>query len=271
MDKNRRDALKKIGCAAAGLGCLPAAGCIDLSHERTPEGGTRQLAMVVDIARVNDEVAHACIEACHTAHNVPASDNPQREVKWIWQEEFERAFPDQVHPQMAAGYHELPVLLMCNHCETPACVKVCPTAATWKRKSDGIVMMDMHRCIGCRYCVVACPYGSRSFNWGDPDEQYVTTSYPSRGRGVVEKCNFCAERLRVGEEPLCVLAAREVPGGAGALTFGDLTDPDSEVSRLLRATHTISRKNALGTGPNVYYILPDDAGIPQSDHVGSAS
>ena len=78
MDNSRRDALKKIGCAAAGLGCLPLSGCIDLSHEPTPEGGPRQLAMVVDIARVNDDVAHACIEACHHGHNVPASDNPQR-------------------------------------------------------------------------------------------------------------------------------------------------------------------------------------------------
>ncbi len=269
MDESRRNALKTIGCAAAGLGCLPLAGCIDFYPERTPEGGTRQLAMVVDIARVNDDVAHACIEACHREHNVPASSDPQREVKWIWQEHFEKAFPDQVHGRMSEAYEHLSVLAMCNHCETPACVKVCPTAATWKRKSDGIVMMDMHRCIGCRYCVVACPYGSRSFNWSDPDEQFITTDFPSRGRGVVEKCNFCAERLRVGEEPLCVVASRKVPGGAGALTFGDLTDPDSEVSRILRTQHTISRKNALGTGPNVYYILPESTGTQESNHVGS--
>jgi len=271
MDESRRSALKKIGCAAAGLGCLPLGGCIDFAHERTPEGGTRQLAMVVDIAGVDDDVANACIEACHHAHNVPASSHPPREVKWIWQEEFDLAFPDQVHGQMSEGYHELPVLLMCNHCDTPACVKVCPTAATWKRKSDGIVMMDMHRCIGCRYCVVACPYGSRSFNWSDPPEESINTDFPSRMRGVVEKCNFCAERLRVGDEPLCVTEARRVAGGKGPLTFGDLSDPNSEVSQLLRTKHTISRKNALGTGPNVYYILPDSGETNESEHAGSAT
>ena len=271
MDKSRRDALKKIGCAAAGLGCLPMGGCIDFAHEPDPEGGTRQLAMVIDIARVNDDVAHACIEACHYQHNVPTSDNPRRQVKWVWQEHFNHAFPDQTHGSMAEEFEHLPVLLMCNHCDNPACVKVCPTAATWKRKSDGIVMMDMHRCIGCRYCVVACPYGSRSFNWSDPDERFINTDYPSRNRGVVEKCNFCAERLRVGEEPHCVEATREVPGGAGALTFGDMSDPDSEVSRLLRTKHTITRKNALGTGPNVYYILPDSAGVHASSDRGAES
>ena len=271
MDKSRRDALKKIGCAAAGLGCLPITGCIDLSYEPEPQGGRRQLAMVIDIAKVDDDVAHACIEACHHAHNVPASDSPQRQVKWVWQEHFKQAFPDQAHSRMAEGYDDLPVLLMCNHCDTPACVKVCPTAATWKRKSDGIVMMDMHRCIGCRYCVVACPYGSRSFNWSDPDERFINTDFPSRSRGVVEKCNFCAERLRVGEEPLCVAAARDAAGGVGALTFGDLADPDSEVSRILREKHTITRKNALGTGPNVYYILPDSADARESHDMGSES
>ena len=261
MDKSRRSCLKKIGFAAAGLGCgLPLEGCLNFSPEKVPTGGPQQLAMVIDIARVNDDVAHACIEACHHAHNVPASSEPEREVRWIWQEHFEHALPDQVHEQTAESFKHQSVLLMCNHCTTPACVKVCPTAATWKRKSDGIVMMDMHRCIGCRYCVVACPYGSRNFNWSDPDEKLIKTDYPSRSRGVVEKCNFCAERLRVGEEPICVVESRKVPGGDGALTFGNLSDPDSEVSRLLRTKRTVCRQVGLGTGPNVYYIVANDTG-----------
>jgi molybdopterin-containing oxidoreductase family iron-sulfur binding subunit len=122
-------------------------------------------------------------------------------------------------------------------------------------------MMDMHRCIGCRYCMAACPYGSRSFNWKDPREHIATdangelpSDYPARSKGVVEKCNFCAERLRVGLEPACVEAARAVPGGNGALTFGDAGDPDSDVSRILRETRTVARRVGLGTGPNVFYI-----------------
>jgi Fe-S-cluster-containing dehydrogenase component len=256
MDEGRRSALKKICFTAAGVaGGIPLLGTVRAASktaaaQHAVAAQTKQLAMVVDMANMTDGIAKACIEICHREHNVPASTDQEREIKWVWQEDFDRAFPDQFHGQMAEAYEGLPVLLMCNHCDSPACVKVCPTAATWKRKSDGLVMMDMHRCIGCRYCVVACPYGTRSFNWKDA-EQSVETTYPARSRGVVEKCNFCAERLRVGDEPLCVLASQ------GTLTFGDLSDPDSEVSELLRTKHTITRKNALGTGPNVYYIVED--------------
>lgn len=277
MDKSRRSCLKKIGYTAAGLSCgIPLLDAIGSSQpaqapatQAAPELG--QMAMVIDVAGVTEEVANACIEVCHREHNVPTSHHPQREVKWLWTEHFRHAFPDQFHGKMADSYQHMPVLLLCNHCDNPACVKVCPTAATWKRTSDGIVMMDMHRCIGCRYCVVACPYGSRSFNWSDPDPRFITTDYPSRNRGVVEKCNFCAERLRVGEEPFCVVEARRVSGGHGPLTFGDLSDPGSEVSRLLRTKHTISRKNALGTGPNVYYIVPSPEEATEGEHGGSAS
>jgi molybdopterin-containing oxidoreductase family iron-sulfur binding subunit len=123
-------------------------------------------------------------------------------------------------------------------------------------------MMDMHRCIGCRYCIAACPYGSRSFNWRDPRPYLerdgrgaLPSDYPTRTKGVVEKCTFCAERIRDGRPPACVEAANQVPGGEGALTFGNLAEPDSAVSRLLRERRTIARRVALGTGPNVYYIV----------------
>ena len=89
-----------------------------------------------------------------------------------------------------------PVLVLCNHCDNPPCARVCPTEATWKR-DDGIVMMDWHRCIGCRYCIAACPYGSRSFNWQRPAaaSRQADPDYPTRTKGVVEKCTFCDERL----------------------------------------------------------------------------
>jgi molybdopterin-containing oxidoreductase family iron-sulfur binding subunit len=131
-------------------------------------------------------------------------------------------------------------------------VRVCPTKATWKRESDGIVMMDWHRCIGCRYCVVGCPYGSRSFNWRDPRPfiEETNTEYPTRTRGVVEKCTFCDSRLDHGQMPACVEACKH-----GALVFGDLEDPDSEVRKLLSEHFTLRRKPALGTQPEVYYIV----------------
>ena len=114
-------------------------------------------------------------------------------------------------------------------------------------------MMDQHRCIGCRFCMAACPYGARSFNWGDPRPHIkgeLNHEYPTRERGVVEKCTFCEERLAEGEEPACVAACK-----SGAMTFGDLEDPDSEVRRLLEENFTIRRKPELGTHPEIYYIV----------------
>ena len=149
-----------------------------------------------------------------------------------------------------------PVMVLCNHCERPSCVRVCPTGATWKRE-DGVVMMDMHRCIGCRYCIVACPYGSRSFNWSDPRPNIkpdIDPEYPTRSKGVVEKCNLCAERLAKGLGPACVDAANQV-AGEGAMYFGDLGDPGSEIVQVLRSRLSIQRRPHLGTEPHVFYLV----------------
>ncbi len=264
---SRRRFLKEAGSAALGLGWgLPV-----LTACARSEGGqvweesepAHRLAMVVDVEKcTRDEVRRAAIEACHLTHNVPDLPDPDDEVKWIWTAGFEQVFPEQIHDATPPDARQVPVLALCNHCENPPCVRVCPTQATWKRESDGIVMMDMHRCIGCRYCMAACPYGSRSFNWRDP-RPYIETDgngdypsdFPTRAKGVVEKCNFCAERLRDGKVPACVEAVEGVEGGEGALVFGDVTDPDSEVSRILRERRTIVRRPELGTGPRVYYIV----------------
>jgi len=259
MNENRRSFLKKAAGAALGIGCgLP----LRVDADSSQDSSTTQWAMVVDIQKcLRPEVQQACVNACRQVHNLPDLSDSRHEIKWIWTEEYQHVFPDQVHPHIAPAVREEPVLVMCNHCTNPPCVKVCPTQATWRRE-DGIVMMDMHRCIGCRYCMAACPYGSRSFNWQDPrshiqkDENGKALSdYPTRSKGVVEKCNFCAERIRDGREPACVEAADKVPGAKGALTFGNLADPDSRLSRILQTEHTICRRPTLGTRPNVYYII----------------
>jgi molybdopterin-containing oxidoreductase family iron-sulfur binding subunit len=263
--KSRRNFLKETAGAALGLSCggsiLTAACSAGDSHS----GGEAesQWAMVIDMEKAQlPAVREACSEACIQAHNIPRIEDPEEKIRWIWEEEYKDVFPDQVHEQLPASVLEAPVLVMCNHCTNPPCVRVCPTQATWKREEDGIVMMDMHRCIGCRYCMAACPYGSRSFNWRDPREFIdqdaqgnFPSEYPTRTRGVVEKCNFCAERLRDGLQPACVEAANQVPGGEGSLMFGNLADPNSDVNQVLSSQRTITRRVALGTGPNVFYIV----------------
>jgi len=264
MEESRRNFLKGAGIAAVGLGCtfpLLRAFAVGEPHAQGEGDETGQLCMVIDVEKcLNVTLINACTEACRIEHNLPGGESdPERQIRWMWTQQFEHTFPDQAHgltPKKLLG-EQVPV--MCNHCADPACVKVCPTKATWKRKSDGVVMMDMHRCIGCRYCVVGCPYGSRSFNWHDPlkdnriNNGNLNPNYPTRMRGVVEKCTFCAERLRNNLEPACVVAANEIT--PGAMTFGRLTDPESNVSKLFAENRTISRQNALGTGPNVYYIV----------------
>ncbi len=259
MDENRRSFLKKAGSAALGLGCgFPLlSGCCG-HGEHAHEADPNQRAMVVDIEKLkNPAVRQKCIDACHSAHKVPEVERPNPRAKqWIWSEEFAKALPGQMHASQTEHFEGLDVLVLCNHCTSPACVKVCPTAATWKRPSDGIVMMDMHRCIGCRYCIMGCPYGARSFNWQDPNAEGETVAgeYPERSRGVVEKCTFCTERIRKDQDPLCVEALKGDPEAEGALTFGKLSD--EPVAAKLRDNHTVRRLPGLGTEPNVYYILP---------------
>jgi molybdopterin-containing oxidoreductase family iron-sulfur binding subunit len=208
--------------------------------------------MVIDPRKcLKDEGCTDCIAACDKTHNVPRFTERAREVKWIWKESFERAFPDQASLYTAEAFRGKPVMVLCNQCDNPPCVRVCPTRATWKRR-DGIVMMDWHRCIGCRYCVAACPYGSRSFNWVDPRPHIkaLNPDFPTRTKGVVEKCNFCEERLARGEQPACVVACKEK-----ALVFGNLADPKSDVRQLLRSRYTIRRRPELGTHPEIYYLV----------------
>jgi len=258
MKIQRRSFLKVAGLGLAGAAGVPVAGAIVRASRMEPDPGASQgkrWAMVIDEQKcLTRGGCDACIKACHSAHNVPAMADPRHEIKWVWKERRASVFPEAITPYTPAAVKDRPTLVLCNHCDNPPCVRVCPTQSTWKR-ADGIVMMDMHRCIGCRYCVVACPYGSRSFNFEDPRKglQGEQADYPTRTKGVVEKCTFCAERLAVGERPLCVEACEGI--GCGALTFGDLGDPDSAVSALVREHDVARRKPELGTSPHVFYLL----------------
>lgn len=150
------------------------------------------------------------------------------------------------------GKHYLP--MQCMHCDNPPCVKACPVEATWT-EPDGIVVVDYDWCIGCRYCMAACPYQARHFNWGHPklppEEITTETHYLGnrpRPRGVVEKCHFCVQRTREGQQPACQEACP-----TGARVFGNLLDPNSEIRYILEHAAVFRLKEDLGTEPKFWY------------------
>jgi Fe-S-cluster-containing dehydrogenase component len=266
MERTRRSFLKVAGISALGAGAVGTGPVLDALASGGGHGGethtirmmpgadalrAKRWGMVIDtrkLARSSD--VEPLVEACHKAHNVPHLPDKNHEIKWIWETEFKHAFPGNESEYLNEAAEHSPFPVLCNHCDNPPCVRACPTEATFKAK-NGIVMMDFHRCIGCRFCMAACPFGARSFNFRDPEPfiPEVNKKFPRRTKGVVEKCNFCAERLAVGKMPACVEAS------GGALAFGDLDDPHSEVREILRENFTIRRKQELGTEPSVYYIV----------------
>ena len=151
------------------------------------------------------------------------------------------------------GKFYIPV--QCMQCENPPCVKACPVKATWK-EPDGIVVIDYDWCIGCRYCMAACPYWARHFNWTEPKipaaEVNPVTNYLGnrpRPRGVVEKCHFCTQRTRKGRQPACMEACP-----TGARIFGNLLDPASEIRYVLANKKVFRLKEELGTEPKFWYF-----------------
>lgn len=263
MDSTRRGFLKIAGLSVLGIGAKPVSDALAQGMKPKVEPDPKALvakrwAMAIDHRKCLNakEGCKDCVAACNKVHNIPDFPNPKDEIKWIWQTSFEHAFPGAenqvIQEYMKESLKNLPVMVLCNHCDNPPCVRVCPVQATFKR-GDGVVMMDYHRCIGCRFCMAACPYGARNLNWRDP-RPFIKTElnreYPTRTRGVVEKCNFCEERLARGLMPACADACKDK-----AIIFGDLEDPNSEIRQVLRKNMSIQRKPHVGTRPQVYYIL----------------
>jgi len=280
MDKQRRKFLKIAGAtalagvsapavvkltatpsfAAGGHGAAADTHKADGHAEEKPTG--IRYGMFINMKKLygQPELLDKAISACHKVHNVPHFEEKKNEVKWIWKTPFENAFPEHSNYHSSKTTKENDYLVLCNHCDEPPCVRVCPTKATF-RLPNGVVAMDYHRCIGCRFCMMGCPYGARSFNWFNPRDhiKVYNPEFATRTRGVVEKCNFCSERLVLDDpknpgekmKPACVEALAE----SGALVFGDLNDPHSEIRKVLDENQTIQRKPALGTKPSVFYIV----------------
>lgn len=197
-----------------------------------------------------------CVEGCTAENN--QSQDPQ--IQYIRVLEMDKGSMDlnrsdhyydsETVPQ--AGKWYLPI--QCMQCDNPPCVSNCPVEATWKEK-DGIIVVDYNWCIGCRYCMVGCPYWARRFNWADPklpEEVNPNTHYLGnrpRMRGVVEKCTFCIQRTRKGRLPACLEACP-----TGARIFGNLLDPKSEIRYVLENKNVFRLKEDLGTEPKFWYF-----------------
>ena len=188
---------------------------------------------------------NTCANACKMQNNVPSGMRWNRVLTEGCDVE-DGALGE--FPNLSRGY--LPVA--CQHCENPACLRVCPTGATYK-DDKGRVEVDYEKCIGCRMCMAACPYNARVFNWNDPKREPDFNSgdkdVPVRGKGVVEKCTLCKERTDRGEEPMCVKCCP-----VKARTFGDLDDPNSEISKLVVARKAGVLLEEQGTRPQVHYF-----------------
>jgi molybdopterin-containing oxidoreductase family iron-sulfur binding subunit len=200
-----------------------------------------------------------CVHACVAENN--QSRNP--EIQYIRvlkmphgslnMEEGDHNYSPSAVPEK--GFFYMPV--QCQQCKNPPCVKVCPTKATWQ-EPDGITVIDYDWCIGCRYCEAACPYFARRFNWTKPsipaDRLNPNMSYLGnrpRKQGVMEKCHFCIQRTRAGKYPACLEVCP-----AGARKFGNILDPESEVSYILRTKRVfIQLKEELGTSPRFFYYF----------------
>jgi len=201
----------------------------------------RRWGMVIDLNRCDPDCT-ACVDACRQENNVASHGDNHWDSHWIRKVNLEK--------KGVEGGERTPMLLLCNHCDNPPCAQVCPVQATYKRH-DGIVIVDHHRCIGCRYCMIACPYNARFFNFRD-DHDWPNTDRPKRSHGVAESCHLCAHRLDEGRLPACVEACRAA--GTHAISVGDLDDPSSEVSMLIAKNAVQRLRPDLGTEPKVYYI-----------------
>ena len=236
--EDRRRFLSRMG-AATLFSLAPGVRLVDLAMARgadVPVSEQVRWGMLVDATRCAEGCTE-CVDACNEEHGLSGSGRPEIDAQYIRK-------LDLTDPSTGRSY-SLPML--CQHCETAPCVDVCPTGASFRR-ADGIVLVDKHICIGCRYCMMACPYKARSFVHENLTDQVPNTP---RGKGTVESCNFCVHRVDRDREPACVEACTSA--GHNALVFGDMNDPKSALSRQLKEVSSRQIRADLGLNTGVRY------------------
>jgi molybdopterin-containing oxidoreductase family iron-sulfur binding subunit len=220
FDQYRRRFLGGSAATVAAMALAPGVLLHEIGHAKPadqPVSSDVRWGMLIDSNKCA-EGCNDCVTACNDEHGLTGFDRPATDAQWIRKVTLK---------DKQTGYTQtLP--LLCQHCEKPPCVDVCPTGASFKRE-DGIVLVDKHICIGCRYCMMACPYKARSFIHETLQDQKPHTP---RGKGTVESCTFCVHRVDNDETPACVEAC--TAENHNAMVFGDLNDPSSEISQQLK-------------------------------------
>jgi len=241
-----------LGVAAAGMAGVmlaPGVRLIEIAQAAAPAEGAApgtagtagasakvRWGMLIDTTKCAEGCTD-CVDACQRENGL-GTPTRATDARWIRKIEIK---------ELKTG-RQASVPVMCQHCAEPPCVDVCPTGASFKR-ADGIVLVDRHSCIGCRYCMMACPYKARSFV-----HEPLTDQKPDvpRGKGCVESCTLCVHRLDRGEkQTACAEACTKA--GHGAILFGDLNDPDSEIARRVREVRSTQLRPDLKLDPGVRY------------------
>lgn len=236
----RRGFLGIAAASLAGVMIAPGIRLIEVAQAAPSSGSTAAASkvrwgMLIDTSKCTPG-CDACVRGCQSENGLPTKPGPT-DSQWIRKIDIKEIKTGKTH--------SLPV--MCQHCAEPPCVDVCPTGASFKR-ADGIVLVDRHSCIGCRYCVMACPYKARSFVHEPLSGQKPDVP---RGKGTVEGCTMCVHKVDRGESPACMQAC--AAAGYNAIVFGDLNDPDSEISKRIAQYSTRQLRADLNLNLGVRY------------------
>jgi molybdopterin-containing oxidoreductase family iron-sulfur binding subunit len=223
----------KTSAGMAAVAIAPGMLLFDMAHGKTEDFANKvRWGMLIDTTSCK-EGCKDCVSACNKENGLSGGVSPT-DSQWIRKVELK-----DLH-----GGRTLSLPMMCQHCEHPPCVDVCPTAASFKR-DDGIVLVDRHRCIGCRYCMMACPYKARSFVHEPLHDQNPDVP---RGKGTVEACTMCVQRVDRGQLPACAEACPNK-----SIMFGNLNDPDSEISKKIRTVASTQVRADLQLNTGIRY------------------
>ena len=243
-DQPSLDRRRFIGGTVAAAGAVTVAPGVILhavaATDKASDGASAEhrWGMVVDANKCADGCS-ACVDACNEEHGLVSLGRPTTDAQWIRTVKLKDNLTGRINR----------LVMMCQHCEFPPCVDVCPTNASFKRV-DGVVLVDRHRCIGCRYCMMACPYKARSFIHENLTDQAVSAP---RGKGCVESCTLCVHRIDSGVLKTACQEACEKEGHE-AIVFGDLNDPKSRISQLLAKSNSTQIRADLELNTGVRYL-----------------